>query len=176
MKPLTIYRPGRFCRAAFPSLAIPTSSASIIARVIVGGCCRRRQITVTLNGSAYFTCGCSRRRSIACASCSCSFAIFVKPFFRKLFARARCHSGARPRSTSAALMDRRSECRDRVSLGGGAQRALDRSSERLTFINSVRDGRYGRCRGMPTTGSRLCRTIRVACGKRTYTRFQSRES
>src|SRR5258708_27463717 len=40
----------------------------------------------------YFVCSC-RRRSIACAICSCSSAIFVKPFFRKLFARTRCHSG-----------------------------------------------------------------------------------
>src|SRR5262249_3304913 len=39
-----------------------------------------------------FACCCSRRRSIACAICLCSSAIFVKPFFRKLFARSRCHS------------------------------------------------------------------------------------
>jgi Tol biopolymer transport system component len=29
---------------------------------------------------------------MACAICSCSSAIFVKPFFRKPFARAQCHS------------------------------------------------------------------------------------
>jgi hypothetical protein len=40
---------------------------------------------------AYFVV--TRGRSIICAICSCSCAIFVKPFFRKPFARARCHSG-----------------------------------------------------------------------------------
>jgi hypothetical protein len=45
----------------------------------------------------------------------------VKPFFRKLFARARCHSGARFRSTSAALSKR----------WRGARRAGDESARRL---------------------------------------------
>ena len=42
----------------------------------------------------YFACFCSRRwRSIVRAICSCSSAILVKPFLRRSFARARCHSG-----------------------------------------------------------------------------------
>jgi hypothetical protein len=42
----------------------------------------------------YFVRRCSRRwRSIVRAICSCSSAIFVKPFLRRCFARARCHSG-----------------------------------------------------------------------------------
>jgi len=47
----------------------------------------------------YFVC-CCRRRSIACAICSCSSAIFVKPFARRRAARARCHFGDSSRDFS----------------------------------------------------------------------------
>jgi len=73
---------------------------------------------------------CSRRRSIACASCSCSFAIFVKPFFRKLFARARCHSGARPRSTSRASAAGQSAAAAGVPVDAEHTRRMNRQTYR----------------------------------------------
>jgi hypothetical protein len=47
---------------------------------------------------------CARRRSIACAICSCSSAIFAKPLFRKPCARARCHAGVSRKSSSRGFL------------------------------------------------------------------------
>jgi len=86
--PPTCPLPGRSGRTA----TVETIHAPIFDRFRLARLPHRARL------ARYFVC--CRRRSIACAICSCSSAIFVKPCFRKLFARARCHSGDSSRDFS----------------------------------------------------------------------------